>query len=274
MFYTLRELFGSLGDWGAQVLHLAYVEMRKRARGTALGWVWVFAKPAMYILCFWFALDIGLKASRVSGLEGGAYIVWLSSGLIPWFFLQHMLGGGSDVFHKYAYLVSKLKFPVVLIPVFYELSGLLIHLMLLACLLVGYFAAGGALDVYLLQLPLIVIIMYCFSVGWSLMVSPLSALSKDVKNLIAALSTPIFWLSGVLFPISNINNEAIRIIAYFNPVTFITSSYRDILSVSGGKSWIWSDPAFFGIGMGVIVLTIVCGCIIYSKLYKDVPDVL
>ena len=109
MLYTLKELFGNLKEWKSQIFHLAFIEMRKASHGTALGWVWVFAKPAMYIGCFWFALEAGLKASRVSGLSGGEYMIWLAAGIIPWFFLQKMLGGGSDVFRKYTYLENKLK---------------------------------------------------------------------------------------------------------------------------------------------------------------------
>ncbi len=278
MFYTLKEIFGNLGKWREQVGRLAVIDMQKTARGTALGWVWIFVKPAMYIMCFYFALEMGLKASRVSGLEGIDYMIWLSAGIIPWFFVQRMLAGGSDVFRGYSYLVSKLKFPVALIPVFFQLSGMLVHLMLLACLLVAYFAAGGALDPYLLQLLLMLVLMYCFSVGWSLLISPLSALSRDVKNLIGALSTPIFWLSGVIFPISSVESDVVQTIMLFNPVTFIVSSYRQILStpaaLDGTKTLIWSDPVFFGCGVGVILLTIIAGCIVFARLHKDIPDVL
>lgn len=278
MLDALRELFGSLKDWHSQVWNLAIIDMRKKTRGTALGWVWVFAQPAMYIICFWFALYAGVKAARITGMGGGEYMLWLSSGIIPWFFLQRMLGTGSDVFRGYSYLVTKLKFPVILIPVFVELSGMMLHLMLLACLLVGYFVAGGPPDIYLLQLPLIVVLMYVFSLGWSLMVSPLSAISKDVKNFVNALSTPIFWLSGVLFDVSSINSTAVQTVMLFNPVTFFVSSYRKILrvpsSVLGAREWIWADPVFFWCGIGVILLTVVVGLAIYSKLRKDIPDVL
>lgn len=278
MFKTLRDLIAALVEWHSQVWNLAYIDMRKTTRGTALGWVWVFARPAMYILCFWFALYLGLKGARVSGMGGGEYMLWLASGIIPWFFLQRMLGVGSDVFRRYTYLVNKLKFPVVLIPVFVELSGMMVHLMLLACLIVGYFVGGGHLDVYAIQLPIIVVLMYLFSVGWSLMLSPLSAISKDVKNLVHAFSTPIFWLSGVMFDMNNIESELVHNIMLFNPVTFFTSCYRKIFTVPsaawGPKDWIWSDPVFFWCGIFVVLLTIVVGLLIFSKLHKDIPDVL
>lgn len=274
---TLKQLSWALTSWRSQVVNLALNAMRKSAHGSLLGWVWVFVKPALYIFCFWFALNMGLRASRASAMDGGTYMMWLASGLIPWFYMQAMLGSGSNVFKKYSYLVNKLKFPVPLIPVFHQLGQLFIHLMLLACLIVAYFIAGGALDIYVLQLVLLVAIMYLFSLGWSLLASSLCAMSTDFLNLIKALTTPIFWLSGILFDISVVAAElpVFKYIMYFNPVTFIVTGYRQVfVNASGYKVWMWNDPLFFGIGLGVVVLTILVGLGLYSHLRKDIPDVL
>ena len=280
MFYTIRELFTQFFAYRKQIGHLAVTDLRKSTRGSALGGLWLFIKPAMYIFCFWFALYLGIKGAHAEGLSGGQYMLWLSAGIIPWFFLQKMLTRGSDLFHVYPYLVNKLRFPIVLIPVFCELSEMILHLMLLACLIVGYFIGGGALDIYAVQLPLLVIIMYAFSLGWALLASSLSAFSKDVKNLANALSTPIFWLSGILFDIysgSLAELPIIQTVALFNPVTFLATCYRKVFTVSGPdtvKTWIWSDPVFFGCGIGVILVTIIAGFIVFSKVHKDIPDVI
>lgn len=274
---TLRQLSWALTKWRTQVFRLALNAMRKTAHGSALGWVWVFVKPALYIFCFWFALSIGLKAARVSNMSDSTYMLWLASGLIPWFYMQAMLNGGSNIFKKYSYLVNKLKFPVPLIPVFHQLGQLFIHLLLLACLIVGYFIAGGALDIYALQLVLLLGIMYLFSVGWSLFASSISIMSSDFLNLIKALSTPIFWLSGILFELSTIAGDlpVFQTVMYFNPVTFIVTGYRQVLvSAPGYKMWMWEDPMFFFCGLGVVVFTIVVGLCTYAHLRKDIPDVL
>lgn len=85
---TLKQLSWALTKWRTQVLNLALNAMRKSAHGSLLGWVWVFVKPALYIFCFWFALNLGLRAARASSMDGGTYMMWLASGLIPWFFMQ------------------------------------------------------------------------------------------------------------------------------------------------------------------------------------------
>ena len=278
MFKTLKGIFKDLKEWRSQVFHLALIAMQTSARGTALGWLWIFLKPGMYIFCFWFTLYLGIKGAHVTGMTGGEYLVWLSAGIIPWFFMQSSLNTGSNVFTKYSYLVTKLKFPIALIPIFYELSLLLIHIMLLACLMIGYLVAGGSFDLYFLQLPLIIVMMYIFFAAWSLLTSPLTAISKDLANAIKTMMTPIFWLSGVLFDTTHMHSHLVRIIFYLNPITFFTTCYRRVFVYSTSteqfKGWIWENPEFFFCGLGVLVLTVLAALFVFSRLRKEVPDVL
>jgi teichoic acid transport system permease protein len=98
-------------NWRKQIARLSLFDLKKKSRGAVLSWGWFFIKPGMYIFCFWFALEIGL---RVGNSDAGAppYILWLCAGLIPWFFMQDMINQGSDVLHRYPYLVNKIKFPL------------------------------------------------------------------------------------------------------------------------------------------------------------------
>ena len=183
MLATLKELASSLTTNRWQVWNLAKLTLRKETRSTALGYLWLFVKPAMYIFCFWFALRIGLKSEK-NTMDGAAYLIWLTAGIIPWFYMQKMFGAGSKIFNKYAYLVNKLSFPVALIPVFYALAFMILHLALLACLGFGYFLAGGQLDLHILQIPILLVLMYLLFIGWSLLTSTISAFSKDFVKLI------------------------------------------------------------------------------------------
>lgn len=277
MLELLKSMGHDLAKWRKQIVQLAAITVRKQTQNTFLGWLWLLIKPGMYIFCFWFAIFVGIRGAS-GDMNSIQYLIWLAAGIMPWFFLQETINSGSRVFSKYKYLVNKLKFPVALIPVFYELSAMFIHFLLLAVLFIMYFLAGGTIDIYFVQIPLLVVIMYLFSIGWSLMTSSLSALSKDFGNIIKTLGTPIFWLSGVIFDVSHIDIPVVHWALMFNPVTFIVQSYRTVFSngsvVGSGSGWLWNNPVFFGCGIGVIMLTIIVGLFIFSRLHKDIPDVL
>ncbi len=277
MWSTFIGIHKDLWEWRRQVIHLAYIALHRQTQNTVFGWAWLFLKPAMYIFCFWFALFLGMRAAG-GDMTGAEYLIWLSSGIMPWFFLQDTINQGSHVFNQYAYLVNKLKFPVALIPVFHMLSIMFMHIMLMIVLFIMYILSGGTFDRYFLQIPLLMFIMFMFSVGYSLMTSPLSAISKDVSNLIATLSTILFWLSGVIFDVNIIPFEAVRTALLFNPVTFIVQGYRMVFAngsvVHGTMGWIWKDPVFFACGIGTIAVTLIAGLFVFSKLRKEIPDVL
>ena len=269
---TLSELGQGFTAWRSQVLALARNELGKSTKKSVLGWFWLFFQPAVYIMCFWFALYVGIKSAK-AGLSGTDYLLWLAAGVIPWWFMRQSLNSSPGVFTSHAFLVNKLKFPVALVPVFAELAPFMLHLMLLACLMAGYFLNGGQLTVYFLQLPLIMLLMLVFFTGYSLLVGSLCAYSKDLAQLLKALTTPIFWLSGIIFDVSSVDNAAVQTALMFDPVSFFAVSYRKVFA-GVDPGWIWDDPLFFGIGVSIVAVTCVLGVLVFSKLRRDLPDVL
>ena len=245
---TLGTILKDNWAWRKQIGRLALFELVKKSRGAVLSWSWFFIKPAMYIFCFWFALDIGLRVGSGAG-EAGAppYILWLCAGLIPWFFMQDMLGAGIDVMHRYPYLVNKIKFPLSGISTIFTGATMLVQLMLMAALFVIYFACGMSFDVYLLQVPVLLLMMFIFWDIVSIMFSQLSAISKDVKNLM------------------------IQVLLYFDPITFFVTSFRGAFY---DKTWFWEDPTLC-LGFAVVfVVTLALALFVYGKFNEEVADVL
>ena len=255
-------------QWRKQIGRLAVFELVKKSRGAKLSWMWLFIRPAIYIFVFWFTLDIGL---RVGQNMVPPYFIWLISGLIPWFFMQEMLAAGSDILHRYSYLVTKIKFPISGIPTIFGVSSLIVHLGLIIILFAIYFIMGMPLDIYLIQVPFIIIIMFFFFTINSHLMSLVSAISKDFANLMKALITPLFWLSGILYDPLLLNIEWIRIILLFNPITFIATAFR---SAFYAKTWIWDSFQMLAAFAGLFIVTIVITLIIHRRLSKEVPDVL
>lgn len=269
---TLTELAQGFGTWRPQVFALAKNELSKSTKKTGLGWFWLFFQPAVYIGCFWFALYVGIKAAK-GGLDGTEYLLWIASGVVPWWFMRSSLNSSPELLTRYGFLVSKLKFPVALIPVFSELAYFIIHLMLIACMFIGYFACGGQLTVYLLQIPLLMLMMLALFTGYSMLTSILCAYSKDLSQLLKALTTPIFWLSGILFDVTTLSSSTVKTALMFDPVATITVGYRKAFSLSN-PGWIWDDPVMFGICIAIIAVTVVAGVLMFAKLRRDLADVL
>lgn len=271
MFSAFMTILKENWQWRRQIGRLAIFELVKKSRGAVLSWTWFFVKPAMYVFCFWFALDVGLRVG--SGSEAGAppYILWLCAGIIPWFFMQEMLGAGVDVMHRYPYLVNKIKFPLSGISSIFTSATMIVQIMLMAALLAIYFACGMTIDIYLLQIPILLALMFVFWNLVSILFSHLSAISKDVANLMHAMATPFFWLSGVIFNVKSVPVDWIQGILNFNPITFFVTSFRGAFY---DKVWFWNDPMLLGGFAIVFVVTLVLAVVVYKRLNEEVADVL
>ena len=269
---TLGTILKDNWEWRRKIGSLAVFDLKKQARGAVFGWVWIIARPLIFILVFWFALAIGLRAG--SNDNGYPYFLWLVSGLVPWFFMSNMLNTGSDVYHRYAYLVNKVKFPLSGISTIYTLSSFIIHLALVCVLVIVYVASGMPADIYLIQIPIAMVLMFVFWDLFSILTSQLSGISKDFAQLMKALVQPLFWLSGVIYHIESLYGLGFgwaADIMKFNPVTFFATAFRDATCY---KVWLWEDPAFFGAFVIVFVATALVALLVYRRFSEEVPDVL
>lgn len=255
-------------SYKSQIIKLAWFDVVKTYKGTVFGWIWMFVKPFITIFVYWFAFTYGLRGGKP--VNGFPYIIWLISGIIPWFFMNDILTQGINSLKKNSYLVNKIKFPLSVISTFDTISKFITHLVLMGLFFIIYILLYG-LDIYLIQLPFVILIFFLYWAIFSLGASFLAALSRDFYNLVKSFTTAIFWLSGIMWPITNINNSVVNTILLINPVTFFAESYRKIFVF---KEWIWNDPKFLLMFVIVFILTMLFAKFIYFKTKDEVGDVI
>lgn len=269
MFKILKNIIEDHIDWRHQIFKLAKADIIKTYSGAALGWAWALVKPTITILVFWFAFSVGLRKS--AEVAGYPFIIWMIVGMVPWFFMSEMLTQGAGSIRKYSYLVTKMKFPVGTIPTFVCFSKLAINCGLFVILLILISISGYRPDIYLLQLPIYAVFMVLFFIAWGLFSGMLSAMSKDFLNLVNALTTAIFWLSGILWDVNTIKSPLLRLILHCNPITYFATGYRNVFIY---KKWIWEESTSFFVVLALFAILIAAGIWSYKKLIKEIPDVL
>ena len=269
MIDTFKLIVQEHISYKGQIIKLAKSDLLKTYHGAALGWAWAVIKPTITLFVFWFAFSIGLRHGKP--IEGYPYFLWLVAGFLPWFYMQELITGGAACIRKYSHLVTKMKFPVSIIPTYVNLSHLAIHLVLCVIAFTLFALFGFFPDIYVLQIPLYMLMMFLFFTEWSLLAGLLSAISRDFQNLVRALSTAVFWMSGIVYNVDSIESRTLRIILKFNPVTVIATGYRRALIY---KKWFWQDKVSivcYGITFTVFFLLAIWA---YRRLRKEVPDVL
>ena len=236
-----------------RIFYLAKADLIKTYRGSALGWAWALVQPLMMVVVYWFVFRIGWKVT--TGEDQPDFFPWLLVGLVAWFFMTSMLSKGTKSLKDYSYLITKMKFPISIIPTFVALSGLVVHLVLLVAAML-FLAIDGdyGVSIYWLQLPLYTALMVAFFITWSLFAAPLAVVSKDFANLVRSSTRILFWLSAILWNIHNVNIAWLQNFMLFNPISFFVEGYRKSLL---GTGWFFEDiKALVAFGVTFAVLLV------------------
>ena len=266
---TLLTIISEHIAYRKQIFKLAKADLLKTYRGSALGWAWAIIKPVVTIFVFWFAFSYGLRAGQ--DVNGYPYFLWLISGFVPWFYMSEMITGGAACIRNNKHLVTKMKFPVSVVPTFVSLSKFAINFLLTVIMILIFVFFGYMPDIYYLQIPLYMIMMVLFFTVWGLFAGMLSAISKDFLNLVRAFSTAIFWMSGIIYNVNNVDVPWIRSILNYNPVTIVATGYRHTFI---DKVWFFEDMYSMRCYLIVIVVMVILSVWAYNKLYKDIADVM
>ena len=78
--------------------------LKQSMRAPISGTVWAFVQPIVTICVYWFVFGLALRSGSDKGVP---FVLWLIAGLVPWFFLQEGLTGGTNALLEYNYLVKK-----------------------------------------------------------------------------------------------------------------------------------------------------------------------
>ena len=126
-------------------------------------------------------------------------------------------------------------------------------------------------NIYYLQIPLYMMLMFLFFISWGLFAGVISAISRDFHNLVKSLIQALFWMSGILYDATTIDHQWIRSILLFNPITIIVNGYRNALIY---QRWFWEDwQQLINFAIVYVVMSVLAVWA-YRKLKKDIPDVL
>lgn len=266
---ALELIFKEHITFHKQILKLAKSDLIKTYRGAALGWAWAIVKPTMTLFVFWFAFSIGLRSGKP--VEGYPFFLWLAAGFLPWFYMQEMINGGAGCIRKYRHLVTKMKFPISVIPTFYSLSRMYVHFALCAITILLYMVFGFMPTIYYLQIPFYMFLMFAFTIMWSIFTGLLSSISIDFQNLVRSMSTAIFWMSGVLYDVNKIGSPILRIILKLNPVTFVATGYRNCFVY---HRWFFEKPKELIAFLLVFLVFTLLALWAFKKVRKEITDVL
>jgi len=247
--------------------HLLYFfvirDIQSIYRQTVLGFLWAFVGPLFTMLLYTSIFGYVVKIPS----EGLPYPIFVFSALVAWNYFSGCLTGGANSLLNNSSILTKVYFPRILLPLISIFSGLVnlfISLIALVILMVVY---RIPLNVNAIFIPVFLLISISFSLGLSLILSPLNARFRDVAQLLPYLITFGLYLTPVIYPLSLAKDPYIQLLN-LNPMTHVVEGFR--WAVTG----VGQNPFNFSLCISVLlcIMLLIFGIYFFQKSEQTVAD--
>ena len=186
-----RELFGSLFRR----------DIRAKYRGSFLGLGWSLLHPLVLMLVYLLVFSVLWRIAEVGSDD---YWLFLLCGLPAWVFFSTASQSASRSLLENANLIRKVRFPRQLVPLSIVGTNLIAFAVMLGVVMaLGMWRVPEARDTVWLALPLGALFA-CIVAGFALAVASVNALYRDVEHVLQALLLPWFFLTPILYSLSEL----------------------------------------------------------------------
>ena len=201
-------------------------EIRERYTDSVLGTAWTLIQPAVFILLYWMVFS---RILRVGGTPDAPFIVFLLSGLLPWFAFQEGLAQGAAAIVAKRQVIKKVMFPSELFPLVSVSAAGIVHGTGFLLFLAGFFLWKG--EVKVLQAAALVALFawqWLLTAGLALFLASLAVYLRDILQLLSLALQALFYTTTVLYPLAAVPND-LRPLLFINPFTPLAESYHRLV---------------------------------------------
>ncbi|MEE8823769.1 teichoic acid translocation permease protein TagG [Lentilactobacillus sunkii] len=262
----IKEQFQNIGI----IFRISKYEDKAEYQSHYLGLIWEYLYPLIQIGIYWLVFGIGLKHGNST--HGIDYLVWMVIGITPWFFMNRATLDASKSIYQRVGMVSKMKFPVSVLPTIKIVSNLSAFWTMLVFSIIIGFLYGVTPSIYWIQWIYYFICMIAWLIAFGIFNSTISVLVRDYRILLQSLMRMLFYMSGVLF---NFQTDAFPApfvhILQLNPFFYVVSGFRDGML---GTAWFWQKPTLTIIFWGMILFFLLVGSHLHYKFRSRFVDLI
>jgi ABC-type polysaccharide/polyol phosphate export permease len=226
----LGQHLKELHRYRALLVSLVGRDLQARYRGSALGFLWTFLNPLLLLSVYALVFNVYFRVQMEH------YAVFVFTGLLPWIFFSQVLLEGCGAIAEGGSLVTKVLFPLQLLPAVKVLSGFANYILSLPILVVFLLASGMGIHLTWLALPLVALVQLCFTYALTLILATANVFMRDTRHILANLMTLWFFLTPVLYPLAQVP-EKYHVLVYLNPAAVFTLAYHELIFRGGWPRW-------------------------------------
>ena len=136
------------------IWRLSKNDFKRRYAGSYMGAIWAMVQPVVTVLMYFVVFQVVMpqKAKLIGAGVEVPYLLFLTAGLVPWFYFSEALTSGMMALLEYEYLVKKVVFKISILPIIKIIAATFIHCFFVLVLLVIACCYGFYPSLYTLQI--------------------------------------------------------------------------------------------------------------------------
>ncbi len=248
-------------------------DFKKRYAGSYMGIIWGFAQPLVTVLMYYLVFDkiFGTKAIELrSGVEV-PFALFITAGLVPWFFFSEAISQGTMSLIEYSYLVKKVVFKISILPVIKVIAATFSHLFFLTLAVLLGCIYGYYPSVYLIQIAYYGACLFLLVLAMSYTTCAVVIFFRDLSQIISICLQVGIWATPILWSLDSLHNPTVVALLRLNPLVYIVNGYRDSVY---GHHWFFEDITGTLYFWAVTVALFLVGAAIFKKLKVHFADVI
>lgn len=249
---------------------LAKNDFKKRYAGSYMGAVWAMIQPVVTVAMYYIVFDKIMGNGMDRGTGDVPFVLFLTAGLVPWFYFSEALNNGTNAMLEYHYLVKKVVFKISILPIIKIIAATFIHVFFVCVLLVVAAVYGYYPTVYTLQIFYYSACLFIFVLALCYTTCAIVVFFRDLAQIINIALQIGMWATPILWDISRLDGGWITVLK-LNPLVYIVNGYRSAICE---RQWFYQD--FFST-MYFWIVTVVLfgiGAAVFKRLKVHFADVL
>ena len=245
---------------------LAKNDFKKRYAGSYLGGVWALMQPVITVGMYYIVFGLIFPDQRQSGEV--PFVLFLTAGLVPWFFFSEGLSQGTSALLEYNYLVKKVVFKISILPIIKVIAAIFVHAFFVCILLLVASIYGYYPGIYTIQ---VIYYSFCLFVFVCYTTCSVVVFFRDLSQIINIALQIGMWATPILWDINALNNSLAVTLLKINPLVYIVNGYRSAIYES---KWFFEDffsTMYFWI---ITVVLFLFGSLVFKRLKPHFADVL
>ncbi|SCI97390.1 ABC-2 type transporter [uncultured Flavonifractor sp.] len=268
-FASLWQMTRDIAANIQRIFVLAQFEYRVGTKDYFLGGIWNVISPFVQIGIYWLVFGIGLRNG--APVDGIPYVVWLTCGVTPWYWLNGCISKSSASVYAKASMLTRSNIPTCLIPLSSVLATSMSNIWNIIWMLVIYIFNGCVPTLSAFGLLYYIFCGWVFLSVCSLITSALVMLARDFQKLIDIFMRFMFFLSPIFWNPGSSLSGAFQLFNSCNPFGYVICGFRNSLLYDVSELIQWKETAIF---WGIVLVLYWIGGSFQEKVRKNLLDYL